>query len=326
MKWNRIVKHQTNRGNAALLQMKEMAAGLLFVFLLPYVCACFWGHVGADKDKVLSRQETEEGYTAQIAFTWGFWEVPLEEYLVYKLSDTMPEAYETEALKAQAVLLRTEFVRSAQELESQCVKIDGEGMEIWYRQGAEQEETAKYQSAVSETRGIILSYEGEAALAAYYPVSSGRTRSASEVLHTEYYPYLTGRECAADRASPEYEQELLITEQEYRRKLSKLIDVTDLKEGSEAEPVYDSAGYVIRLCWGEDGKTECDGEDFRHLFGLPSAAFTMQYENGQIRFRVKGRGHGFGMSQYAANCMALGGSTYQEILQTFFEGTELLKI
>ncbi len=42
-------------------------------------------------------------------------------------------------------------------------------------------------------------------------------------------------------------------------------------------------------------------------------------------FRVTGVGHGFGMSQYGANCMALNGETYDQILQKFFYRTELTK-
>ena len=36
-----------------------------------------------------------------------------------------------------------------------------------------------------------------------------------------------------------------------------------------------------------------------------------------------GNGHGLGMSQWTANEMAKEGKTYEEILQFFFEGTEL---
>ena len=42
-------------------------------------------------------------------------------------------------------------------------------------------------------------------------------------------------------------------------------------------------------------------------------------------FHVTGVGHGFGMSQYGANCKALNGEKYEQILQEFFLGTELAK-
>ena len=36
-----------------------------------------------------------------------------------------------------------------------------------------------------------------------------------------------------------------------------------------------------------------------------------------------GKGHGLGMSQWTANEMAKEGKTFEEILQNFFEGTNL---
>ena len=70
---------------------------------------------------------------------------------------------------------------------------------------------------------------------------------------------------------------------------------------------------------------EIDGEEFRYLFDLPSASFEMEQEKTQVIFRVTGVGHGFGMSQYGANCMALNGETYDQILAEFFFRTELAK-
>ena len=93
--------------------------------------------------------------------------------------------------------------------------------------------------------------------------------------------------------------------------------------------MYDDAGYVTKVLFtAEDEDKESaqiDGETYRHLFGLASASFEVEKEERQIIFRVKGVGHGFGMSQYGANCMALNGKTYDEILEEFFYRTELAK-
>ena len=77
----------------------------------------------------------------------------------------------------------------------------------------------------------------------------------------------------------------------------------------------------------EEGKEEVriDGEDFRHLFGLNSASVEIERKETDILFHVEGVGHGFGMSQYGANCKALNGEKYDEILKAFFYGTELAK-
>ena len=83
---------------------------------------------------------------------------------------------------------------------------------------------------------------------------------------------------------------------------------------------YDSAGYVKEL---RIGKTICTGDQFRDALGLASSDFSLQEQEGKLRITTTGNGHGMGMSQWTANEMAKEGSSYEEILQFFFAGTEL---
>ena len=54
-----------------------------------------------------------------------------------------------------------------------------------------------------------------------------------------------------------------------------------------------------------------------------SSDFSLQEQEGKLRITTTGNGHGMGMSQWTANEMAKEGSSYEEILQFFFAGTEL---
>lgn len=325
MKLHRIVKQRTNRGNDKLFWIQEAAAGLLFVFLLPYVCACLWGHVGQEIALLPEKNpEQAKEYTAVVSFAWGWWEVPMEEYLVYKLAETMPEEYEMEALKAQAVLLRTDFIKKARGEGTQLVEVSGEGLQEWYLEGKPQEEMEKYENAVQQTQGVFLSYQGEAVLTAYFPVSNGYTRDIAEVWHTEAYPYFKGAEVPQDMAAAEYEEKVVFLKDDYLEKVQKL-GASGIDLWNNFVPVYDSAGYVTEVRLAE-GETLADGETIRRLFGLASSAFTVEFGQEEVCFQVKGVGHGFGMSQYGANCMALNGKSYSEILKYFFCGTELAKI
>lgn len=49
----------------------------MFVFLLPYVCACLWGHVGEETGEIVSDQkETEQAkmaYKVEVVMDWGIW-------------------------------------------------------------------------------------------------------------------------------------------------------------------------------------------------------------------------------------------------------------
>lgn len=328
MNENRIVVKGTNKRDAGCF--------LLFVFLLPYVCACLWGHVGVEKD-IVSNDEKQErsedavNYVVQADMGWGVWKIPLEEYLVYKLESVIPENYEKEALKAQAVLLRTEVVQVLKEEGSERLQVSGDGMDKWYESDkAAQERLNSYREAVEETDGLYLSYQGQPIQASYFKLSNGQTRNAAEVWQTEKCPYLAGIDCVQDKAAQDYSRVVSVAKANYLYEIKPHIEQgyssEDIWEGINL--TYDNAGYVTKVLFsaGEDEIGEIDGETFRHMFDLPSASFEVRQEGTQIIFHVTGIGHGFGMSQYGANCKALNGETYDQILKEFFLGTELAKI
>lgn len=326
MKFNRIVAKRTNKKNETHFFLKEIASGLLFVFLLPYVCACLWGYAGEEKGRLADGKEKLQAretavYEADVILDWGVWKLPLEEYLVYKLAAVIPDSYEKEALKAQAVLLRTEFVRQAKEKNTKALTLSEPAMAKWYGAGISRELDG-YREAVQETKDTYLCYGGEPILASYFKVSSGKTRNAEEVWNTDACPYLSGVLSEQDRSAAEFSTTVTVERTDYLKKMRELFgeEYTDEELCSEVIFSYDSAGYVTSVLG------ECDGEKFRRSFGLNSASFTMQQDDGDMIFYVTGVGHGFGMSQYGANCKAVNGMDYQEILEDYFLGTELAKI
>jgi len=306
----------------------------LFVFLLPYVCASLWGHVGEETEKLRQREgmpqaQEAAGYEILVKYDWGVWALPLEEYLVYKLSAVMPQEYEKEALKAQAVLLRTEVVEALREEDTKSLQISGGGMERWYETDTGSEAYLPWRQAVEETAGLYLCCEGEPIQASYFKLSNGQTRDAAEVWDTDTRPYLTGISCVQDKAARDYSSIVKVSRTNYVRTLQARLtgnfSQQEILEGAAVS--YDSAGYVTKVSFSAENKEtqEIDGEEFRYLFDLPSASFEMEQEKTQVIFRVTGVGHGFGMSQYGANCMALNGETYDQILAEFFFRTELAK-
>ncbi len=306
----------------------------MFVFLLPYVCASLWGHVGEETEKLRQREgmpqaQEAAGYEILVKYDWGVWALPLEEYLVYKLSAVMPQEYEKEALKAQAVLLRTEVVEALREEDTKSLQISGGGMERWYETDTGSEAYLPWRQAVEETAGLYLCCEGEPIQASYFKLSNGQTRDAAEVWDTDTRPYLTGISCVQDKAARDYSSTVKVSRTNYIRTLqARLTGNFSQQEILEGAAVfYDSAGYVTKVSFSAENKEtqEIDGEEFRYLFDLPSASFEMEQEKTQVIFRVTGVGHGFGMSQYGANCMALNGETYDQILAEFFFRTELAK-
>lgn len=325
MKMNRIVLNKTNK--------REAGNFLLFVFLLPYVCACLWGHVGEETRQIVSDkkeiQQAEAVYKVEAVMDWGIWELPMEEYLIYRLALVMPRGYAEEAMKAQAVLLRTELVSSYRETGSRVLRVEESGLNRFYGNGQKEDILSDCRKAVEETEGFYLVYRGEPVQASYFKVSNGHTRDAGEVWHTDGCPYLAGVSCEQDKASTEYSSVVNVEKKRY-------IELLRTRAGNDYQEdtlwqgglfSFDTAGYITEVVYTEEGKEEIriDGEDFRHLFGLNSAAVEMERNEENMLFHVKGVGHGFGMSQYGANCRALNGEKYDQILKEFFLGTELAK-
>lgn len=324
MNKNGIVSKKTNR--------KDAGSFLLFVFLLPYVCACLWGHVGEETGELGGKggERGQSAYMVEASVEWGVWELPAEEYLAYRLYLTMPGDYELEARKAQAVLLRTELAALYKEAADKRIAVDGEGLAGFYREkGREREESLRpCQTAVEETAGKILTYCREPIRASYFKVSNGHTRAAEEAGEKDC-PYLSLVTCEQDKDAPDYRSVVRVDRSVYIETLRGVLDGSyeeeELWEGGVFS--FDSAGYMTSASYNnrEGEKKRVDGETYRHLFGLASASFETEREEGSVVFHVAGVGHGFGMSQFAANCKAESGETYVQILSDFFLGAELVK-
>lgn len=215
---------------------------------------------------------------------------------------------EPETVKAQAVIARSNFDRrmdngeKISELIRDAVKIFHPTAFI-FRIPA-----SVCEKAVSETRGEILTVNGEAKPAPYHVCSAGKTRDGKEVLHSDAYSYLKSVDSSADKESPDY----LSSVYTEPRRLPKDFSIKK----------RDSAGYVTEIL--ADGKT-LEGEAFREGLGLASANFSIHKVGEQYRFLSRGRGHGLGFSQYGGNRLAKEGSTYREILEIYFPEMEIQK-
>lgn len=214
-----------------------------------------------------------------------------------------------EAVKAQAVIARTNFYRQVETGES-YFEILGEMQERFEESGGFfRIPEGIYEKAVNQTKGEVLLYKGELKLVPYHVLSSGKTRDGEEVFHDRAYAYLKSVDSSTDRESPDYLGSSYISVQQMPKKLA----VKD----------RDEAGYVTSLT--ADGNL-LEGEAFCQGMGLASANFTVQKTGGRYRFLCKGKGHGLGLSQYGANEMAKEGSTCEEILEAYFPKMELQDI
>lgn len=284
-------------------KLKKFGCYLIIIVLLPYVITVFIH--GADME--VSSHVDETYVTVKLEDGTAL-ETPIEDYCIGIMAKEIPADYEKEALKAQAVLVRTDIYRKIEKEGSRAVF----DTSFWTREQMEEAWGAagraryynKLKSAWQSTEGEILMYDGAPAKTPFFRLSNGSTRDAQKVLGKKY-PYLQTVDCPKDIEAVEQIQ---------------TVTLSDL-EAEVAE--CDETGYVLKVKAGDE---TVSGEEFRKNYHLASSCFTIQKYNGKLRITTRGIGHGVGMSQYTANAMAKEGKTYDVILEYFFEGTNLQEV
>ena len=287
-------------------KIKLFFAFLIILFLLPYIISVF-----------INGKNAVQGADSDNASV----------YLAGILAGETDGGYEIEALKAQAVVLRTELYRTEKEKQTLLDKCLTQ-TQMKKKWGTKYEENLeKCQQAAQETKGIVLWYHETFAWAPFHQSSNGKTRDVQEVLGNADYPYITAKECPLDKAAEDEIQVHLIEYKEIQKRCREFLVAEEQKKaengygyGDFEIQEWDSSGYVRKMRIGE---TICSGDQFRDALKLPSSSFSFYEGPHGLKIATVGKGHGFGMSQWTAQEMAKDGKNYEEILQFFYEGTEL---
>ena len=261
-------------------------------------------------------------------------ETTLGEQLIGVTAAEMPADFEPEALKAQAVAARSYILdRNAHRPEAHpeaavcddpgccCAFVSAETMrENWGKDW--RKNLRRIESAVRETDGEVMVYEGAPIRAVFHSASAGKTESSAALWGA--VPYLVSVESPETAADvPGYETTVTLSPGEVRRALEAQGLAPSLPDDPAAwlgDVKTDASGRVETIVIG--GQT-LSGAEARACFSLRSAAFTAEYADGAFVFHVTGSGHGVGMSQYGANVLAKQGDSYAEILEHYYPGAEL---
>ena len=314
---------------------KSAVSFLTILILLPYIITVFvngihmdvFGMSGEPYVKVAVEDENKEENVKMIPWT---------EYFIGILGKTMPASYEKEALKAQAVLLRTALYQQISEkgeeemiFREPYLTLDG----LKQKWGAKKFEqySEKLRTVQAETEDQVLFYGETYAQVPFHQSSCGKTRNGKEVMEGGEYSYLQMKECPKDLEAPDEMQVYQFDYKEIKTRCQAILEAAEgekeAKETLEFEDFEiqekDAAGYVSKF---RIGNTVCTGEAFRDALLLASSAFSIQKEPGGLKITTMGKGHGLGMSQWTANSMAKEGKDYKEILAFFFEGTNITSV
>ncbi len=259
-------------------------------------------------------------------------ELSLEDYLLGVVAEEMSASFHEEALKAQIIashtLLEHTKLHKSDSLGDADITDDYKTHQGYLTVDEQKEKwgdnyetySQKIRECIEEVGDIILVYNNEPITASFHAISNGKTENASDVWGGNY-PYLVSVDSEGDTFSPKYLSEVSFTQEEFKEILSQQGVEFDGNPENWIEKITNTdTGMVktITIC----GK-EFKGTEIRKLFSLRSSTFECEYSENTMIFKVKGYGHGVGMSQYGANFMAEDGKSYKEILAHYYQSAEL---
>jgi stage II sporulation protein D len=309
-------------------------AFVLAIVLIPFLMSKSCGTVSEDKTYVDIKIKVWMHEEQKVS------EMDLEEYIKGVVAAEMPASFEAEALKAQAVEARTYAVARLLGLYTpkdgyhtdtpictdpahcQGYKTKEQMTEIHWGKRTANRYWKKIAEAVEETKGLVITCNGEIANPVYHSNAGGKTESALDVWGTPV-SYLISVPSKGDLYSPTLDNKHEFTPDEIREKIKSDPDYADFalsdnpKDEIEIIDYTDGGGVKnLRL-----GNKEFKGTEIRKLLSLKSTKFTVSInDENKICFLTKGSGHGVGMSQWGANYLAMNGGTYIEILEHYYNG------
>jgi len=253
-------------------------------------------------------------------------EMDMDTYLTGVVLAEMPVSFETEALKAQAIVART-YARRAYETggkhgdgsvcgESTCCQAYLSEND-YLSKGGTLEGVSKVRAAVEATSGYVLTYEGSLIEATYFSCSGGSTEDAVAVWGTDY-PYLRAVPSPGEENAVHDTDTVTFTPEQFQAALG--CNLSGDPETWFGAVTYTNGAGVSTMVIGGVTYT---GPKLRAMLGLRSTAFSIATGADGITITTRGFGHRVGMSQYGADAMAVTGSTCAEILAHYYQGTTL---
>ncbi len=264
-------------------------------------------------------------------------ELPMDEYLYGVVSAEMPANYQEEALKAQAIVARTYTaykMYKGSKHENADICDDSTCCQAWiskedrfakWNEELREENWEKINTAVNDTTGKIITYNGEPINAFFHSNSGGTTETVANVWGGSNYPYLQSVETSGEDGYTQYSSTVTLTKEETLAKIREKYPETVIDWNVE-NPVsiteYTESGRVKTI---QFGNTSISGVEARTIFGLKSAKFNIEIGE-SVTFNVVGYGHGVGLSQTGADSMAKTGASAEQIINHYYTGVKIENI
>jgi len=226
-------------------------------------------------------------------------EVNLDDYLCNVVSAEMPADYEKEALKAQAIVARTytiyKIANNSGKHEGADICSNSACCQAWiskedrlarWDEAKREENWNKITSAVGETVGKIITYEGKPINAFFHSNSGGKTEIPLNVWGGSGYPYLQVVETYGEEAYSQYASEAKFTKEELIEKIKTKysdieLDALDTNSVQITERTESNRVKTLKI-----GNKNLAGVEARTLLGLKSTNFTITIQESTVVFSV----------------------------------------
>lgn len=237
--------------------------------------------------------------------------MPLEYMVSALLSLEFNLNFHIEALKACAVIIRTNIIRNKNKtIELDLSKIDDSSIK-------------KAEKIVNETEGIIITYNGKPIDAKYHLTCGGSTENSENILGNHIF-YLRRVLCDYCKNSPYWKNEKKFSIEEIQHLLKEKLPKVSMDDieivGFMEDIKRDEYGRVIYI---KVGNKIFSGKELMELLGLDSTRFVILPT--EVKFISRGKGHGMGLCLYGANKMAEEGFSFEDILKYYYTGVEISK-
>lgn len=248
----------------------------------------------------------------------------LEDYVIGVVAGEMPASFSMEALKAQAVASRT-FAMYKMSINNDYVLSTTINDQVYLTMEAMRNKWGddflyyynRVKDAVLATEGEILTFDGNIASTYYFAISNGYTDDALTVFR-EDKDYLVSVESPWDKNYRAYSSTYTLSKTSFCSKLGITCDTINISDVVRANNHYVRSITI-------NGQIFTGIQVFQKL-NLKSTDFTITVNGGNVEILTYGFGHGVGMSQYGAQGMASDGYTYKDILQHYYQDTEITKL
>ncbi len=304
--------------------MKKILLSMFLILLIPYIVVTLC----IQDDEIHFQFGSTQMVRVKREATGEIEKIPFEEYITGVLAGEMPVNFELEALKAQAVAARSYVLKKIEQNQNEEFDVVDTVMNQVYvdettlksRWNNEYtEKMNKLKTAIVETKGEYMTYEGNVIEAFFFSTSSGKTENVEEVF-VSALPYLRSVDSSWDaEVSPVFQETNTFSLHDFYLKLGLPYQETLQINITKTT----STGRIKELIIND---TAWKASDVASKLNLRSTYFIIEQLGNNVKIETKGYGHGVGMSQYGAQAMAQKGYTYDQILKYYYQGVQISKI